>query len=79
MRSLFTLSAFATLAMALQSRDLPAGCNCTAADIGCQYGIYSQLPQGTLQMLAPNGTNVGETGQPGYKVSEVAVPFLANY
>lgn len=62
------LAGFVALAVAVEQRDLPAGCDCTGP--GCQYGPTSQGPEGTLQMFAPNGTNTGNTGGPGFTVSQ---------
>lgn len=55
------------LSAAAERRDLPPGCDCTG--VGCQYGPTSDPPQGTLAMFAPNGTNTGNTGGPGFTVS----------
>jgi hypothetical protein len=62
------LANLGSLATAIQQRDLPAGCNCTGV-VGCQYGPISDPPQGTLTMFAPNGTDMGNTGGPGFTVS----------
>ena len=60
------LASLGALANTVNKRDLPAGCNCTG--IGCQYGIISDPPQGSLTLFAPNGTNMGNTGGLGYTV-----------
>ena len=62
-------ASFALAAGALQERDLPPGCNCTG--VGCQYGIISDPPKGSLAMSAPNGTDMGNTGGPGFTVSVI--------
>ena len=67
----FTLLSAASCALAIRIRDLPAGCNCTIADPGCQFGPISDPAKGTISFLAPNGTDVSEShsAEPGYTVS----------
>lgn len=66
--SLFVLSVLAAVS-GLQTRDLPAGCDCTGP--GCQYGPISDPAIGSITMLAENGTDVtfSHRGEVGFTVS----------